>query len=50
MCGRVNFDPGFLSTMQAILDELVEDQQQDGRTKSAIADRYQAWTPVGKGS
>lgn len=50
MCRRVNFDPGFLSTMQAILDELVEDQRQDGRTKSPIADRYPEWTPVGKGS
>ena len=50
MCGRVNFDPGFLSMMQSILEELIEDRQQDGRDKSPIADRHQGWTPVGKGS
>ncbi len=50
MCGCINFDPGFLLTMQAILYELVDNQRQGGRTKSPIADRYQEWTPVGKGS
>jgi len=50
MCGSVSFDPGFLLTMQSMLEGLSEDPQQGERKKPSFTGQPQDWTPVRRGS
>ncbi len=49
MCGRVNFDPGFLLTMQTMLEKLTRDPQESSRKKAPVTELPQEWTPVRRG-
>jgi hypothetical protein len=49
MCGGVNFDPGFLLTMQTMLEKLAGDPQKSGRKKAPVTELPQEWTPVRRG-
>lgn len=50
MCGRVNFDPGFLLAMRTMLEKLAKDPQKSGQKKVPVTELPQDWNPVRRGS
>ena len=39
MCGKVDFQPEFLLTMQVMLEEIAKEQRSGGVKKGPVADR-----------
>ena len=46
MCGRTNFDPGFLQTMQAMMESYTRNPNKYAHKKTTLAGPPQEWTPV----
>ena len=49
VCGKVDYQPEFLLTMQVMLEEIAKEQRLEAVSKSPIADRSPEWTPAGRG-
>lgn len=50
MCGRTDYQPEFLLTMQVMLEEIAKDQRSGGLNKAPVADRPSNWTSAGRGA
>ena len=46
MCGHVDFDPGFLQTMQAMMANYARNPQMSGRKKTPVAELPREWPSV----
>lgn len=49
MCGNIEFDAGFLLTMQVLLEKMTSNTTRGGRKKQPVTDIQQDWTPVRRG-
>ena len=49
VCGKIDYQPEFLLTMQVMLEEIAKEQRSGGIAKGPVADRPPKWTPAGRG-
>jgi hypothetical protein len=49
VCGKVDFQPEFLLTMQVMLEEIAKDQRSGAVKQGPLKDRAPEWTPAGRG-
>jgi hypothetical protein len=46
MCGRTSFDPGFLQTMQTMMESFARNPQKTERKKTPVTEPTHEWAPV----
>jgi hypothetical protein len=49
VCGKVDYQPEFLMTMQVMLEEIAKEQRSKGVNKGPVADRTSGYTPARRG-